>query len=120
MVSVTALAGVPAMVRQYFGESVLQHANRAAKLDIELIQDRDCFIPHATMTDFLSEIERRAKEQHIGLMVAPYLSFEAYGCWGDYVLAGDTLAGAISRAASTISYHSSAEAIALSIEGGDG
>jgi AraC-like DNA-binding protein len=118
MISVTALAGVPAMVRHAFGEKVLQHANRAAMLDIELIEDRDCFIPHATMTDFLGEIERRTKEQHIGLMMAPYLSFGAYGCWGDYVLAGDTLGSAISRAASTISYHSCGEAIVLSFQGG--
>ncbi|MFO0993963.1 MAG: AraC family transcriptional regulator ligand-binding domain-containing protein [Hyphomicrobiales bacterium] len=115
MISVTALARVPAMVRQAFGESVLQHANRAAMLDIELIEDRDCFIPHVTMTDFLAEIERRTKERHIGLLVAPYLSFDGYGCWGDYVLAGDTLGAAISRAASTIGYHSCGEAITLTV-----
>ena len=118
MISVTALAGVPAMVRRAFGESVLQHANRVAMLDIELIEDRDCFIPHVTMTDFLGEIERRTKEQHIGLMIAPHLSFEAYGCWGDYVLASDTLEAAIIRASSTIGFHSCGEAIALSIEEG--
>ncbi|MBB6308585.1 AraC family transcriptional regulator [Xanthobacter tagetidis] len=118
MISVTALARVPALVRHSFGETVLRQANRAAMLDIELIEDRDCFIPHATMCDFLSEIERRTKEEHIGLMVAPYLTFEAYGCWGDYVLAGDTLGDAIRRAASTIGFHSCGEAIALSVEEG--
>lgn len=118
MISVTALAGVPALVRHAFGETVLQHANRAAMLDIELIEDRDCFIPHATMADFLGEIERRTKEEHIGLMVAPHLTFGAYGCWGDYVLAGDTLENAIRRAASTLGFHSCGEAIALSVEGG--
>jgi hypothetical protein len=39
---VAALAGVPALVRQAFGEMVLRHADRAALLDIELIEDRDC------------------------------------------------------------------------------
>lgn len=118
MISVTALARVPAMVRHAFGETVLQHANRAAMLDIELIEDRDCFIPHVTMADFLCEVEKRTKEPHIGLMVAPYLSFDAYGCWGDYVLAGDTLGAAINRAASTLGFHSCGETITLSIEGG--
>lgn len=118
MISVTALAKVPAMVRHAFGDSVLQHANRAAMLDIELIEDRDCFIPHVTMTDFLFEIEKRTKERYIGLMIAPYLSFEGYGCWGDYVLASDTLGTAIRRAASTIGYHSCGEAITLSIKDG--
>lgn len=106
------------MVRHAFGESVIRHANRAAMLDIERIEDRDCFIPHVTMTDFLGEIERRTKEQHIGLLVAPYLSFEGYGCWGDYVLAAETLGAAIDRAASTIGYHSCGEAIVLSVEAG--
>ncbi|MFO1091265.1 MAG: AraC family transcriptional regulator ligand-binding domain-containing protein [Hyphomicrobiales bacterium] len=118
MISVTALANVPAMVRHAFGETVLRYANRAAMLDIELIEDRDCFIPHVTMTDFLGEIERRTKERHIGLMVAPYLSFEGYGCWGDYVLASDSLGTAINRAASTIGYHSCGEAITLTSTGG--
>lgn len=118
MISVTALAGVPALVRHAFGETVLRHANRAAMLDIELIEDRDCFIPHVTMADFLGEIERRTKEEHIGLMVAPHLTFASYGCWGDYVLAGDTLGDAIRRAASTIGFHSCGEAIALSVEEG--
>ena len=38
MVSVTALAGVPGLVRRAFGEAVLAQANRAAMLDIELIE----------------------------------------------------------------------------------
>lgn len=117
MISVTALARVPSMVRQAFGDSVLRHANHAAMIDIELIEDRDCFIPHMTMTDFLTEIERRTKERHIGLMVAPYLSFDGYGCWGDYVLSSQTLGAAIRRAAATIGFHSCGEAIVLSVEG---
>ncbi len=79
MISVTALAGVPALVRQSFGEGVLQRANRAAMLDIELIEDRDCFIPHATMTAFLAEIERRTGEAHLGLLLAPHLTLASYG-----------------------------------------
>ncbi|QYZ68842.1 AraC family transcriptional regulator [Neotabrizicola shimadae] len=117
MISVTALARVPQMVRQAFGDSVLRYANRAAMLDIELIEDRDCFIPHMTMTDFLGEIERRTKERHIGLLVAPHLSFEGYGCWGDYVLSAQTLGEAITRAATTIGFHSCGEAITLKVEG---
>lgn len=118
MISVTALAGVPALVRQAFGETVLQHANRAAMLDIELIEDRDCFIPHATMTDFLAEIERRTGERYLGLLIAPHLALDGYGCWGEYVLGGETLGSAIGRAASSIGYHSCGDDIALSIEGG--
>lgn len=118
LISVTALAGVPALVRHAFGETVLRQANRAAMLDIELIEDRDCFIPHATMTEFLREIERRTKEAYLGLLIAPHLAFASYGCWSDYVLSGETLGAAIARAAATIDYHSCGEVITLSVEEG--
>lgn len=118
MLSVTALAGVPALVRQAFGEKVLRQANRAAMLDIELIEDRDCFIPHATMTRFLAEIERRTGEPHLGLMLAPHLSLATYGCWGEYILGGETLGAAIARSVQAIGYHSRGDRTMLSIEDG--
>lgn len=105
-ISVTALAGVPGLVRQTFGERLLQHANRAARLDIELIEDQDCFIPHATMTAFLSEIERRSGEALLGLLLAPHLSVATYGCWGRYILEAGTLGIAIGRAVRAMVFHS--------------
>jgi hypothetical protein len=38
---VTALTGVPAFVREAYGERVLSRANEAALLDIEAIEDQD-------------------------------------------------------------------------------
>jgi len=118
MISVTALAGVPALVRQAFGDTVLRQANRAAMLDIELIEDRDCFIPHATMTAFLAEIERRTGERDLGLLLAPHLTLASYGCWGEYVLGGATLGAAVGRAAAAIGYHSRGDRVVLSVNGG--
>lgn len=118
LISVTALAGVPALVRQAFGEKVLRHANRAAMLDIELIEDRDCFIPHATMTAFLAEVARRSGEAELGLMLAPHLTLSSYGCWGAYVLGAETLGAAWARAAETLGYHSRGDRISLSARGG--
>lgn len=118
MISVTALAGVPALVRRAFGETVLRHANRAAMLDIELIEDRDCFIPHATMTSFLSEIERRAGDRDFVLLLAPHLTLRGYGCWGEYVLGAETLGLAIERAIDSIGYHSRGDRVVLSVAEG--
>lgn len=118
VVSVAALAGVSAWVRDAFGERVLERANRAAMLDIEAIEDQDCFIPHATMTGFLAEIERQTGERHFGLLIAPHLSLARYGCWGAYVLGGGTLGEAIARAMATIAYHSRGDRMELSIAGG--
>lgn len=118
MLSITALAGVPALVRDAFGEKVLRAANREAMLDIELIEDRDCFIPHATMLRFIVEIERRAREPHLGLTLAPHLSIAAYGCWGEYLLGAKTLGAAIARSMDAIGYHSRGDRTALSIKSG--
>jgi AraC-like DNA-binding protein len=118
VISVTALAGVPALVRKAFGESVLRHANRAAMLDIELIEDSDCFIPYATMTRFLSEIERRAGDRDFVLLLAPHLTVRSYGCWGEYVLGAETLGQAIERAVRTIGYHSRGDRVVLSVRDG--
>jgi AraC-like DNA-binding protein len=118
LISATALAGVPALVRGAFGEAVLRHANRAAMLDIELIEDRDCFIPHATMTAFLAEVERRTGAGDVGLTLAPHLTLASYGCWGDYVLGGETLGAAVRRAAAAMGYHSRGDRLALSERAG--
>jgi hypothetical protein len=56
VLSVSALAGVPAFVRDAHGDKVLSRANQAALIDIEAIEDRDCFIPHITMTTCLSRM----------------------------------------------------------------
>ncbi len=117
LISITALAGIPAIVRQAFGERVLQQANRAAMLEIELIEDSDCFIPHATMTSFLAEVARRSGEADLGLLIAPHLTVAAYGCWGRYVLGGATLAAAIARAREAIGYHSIGDRTALDVSG---
>lgn len=62
VISVTALAGVPGFVRHAYGERLLQRANRAALLDIEAIENQDCFIPHVTMTTFVEALAKLTGE----------------------------------------------------------
>lgn len=115
IISVTALAGVPAFVRQTFGDRLIKQANAAAMLDIEAIEDQDCFIPHVTMTTFVESVAKLSGEENFGLMVAPHLSLANYGRWGDYILGASTLGAAISRAIATIGFHSKGDALSLEI-----
>jgi AraC-like DNA-binding protein len=86
-------------------------------LEIERIEDLDCFIPNATMTGFLTEVERRTGEAHLGLMLAPHLTLASYGCWGEYVLGGETLGAAVARAVAAGGYHSRGDRTLLTVDG---
>jgi AraC-like DNA-binding protein len=119
VISVTALAGVPAFVRHAFGQRLLTRANRAAMLDIEAIEDQDCFIPHATMTTFAEAVARFSGEENFGLLVAPHLSIANYGCWGQYLLGAPTLGAAIRRGVATIGFHSKGDALSVAISDGE-
>jgi AraC-like DNA-binding protein len=116
VISVTALAGIPAFVRGAFGQRTLSRANYAAMLDIEVIEDQDCFIPHATMTTFTDAIARLTGEEHFGLLVAPHLSISNYGCWGQHVLGAPTLEAAIRRGIATIGFHSRGDALSITLD----
>lgn len=119
LVSVTALTGVPQFVREAFGERLLRRANEAAMLDIEAIEDQDCFIPHITMTTFADTVAKLSGEENFGLIVAPHLSIANYGCWGEYMLGAPTLGGAIERAIATMGFHSKGDVMSLTIAGGE-
>jgi AraC-like DNA-binding protein len=118
IISVTALAGVPAFVRHAFGQHVLSRANQAAMLDIEAIEDKDCFIPHITMTTFVDAVARYSGQEHFGLVLAPHLSITAYGCWGAYLLGASTLDAAIKRGIATIGFHSKGDALQIRLRDG--
>jgi len=113
VISVTALAGISGFVRQNFGDRVLRGANQAAMLDIEAIEDQDCFIPHITMTTFADAIARLSGQSNIGLTLAPHLTIANYGRWGEYVLAAATLGAAVERAIATLGFHTNADRLSV-------
>jgi len=113
VVSVTALAGVSGFVRNAFGENVLSRANEAAMLDIEAIEDQDCFIPHVTLSAFINATARHSGEETLGLLLAPHLSIASKGCWGQYIIQASTLGAAIKRGIATIGFHSAGDSWTL-------
>lgn len=87
-------------------------------LDIEAIEDQDCFIPHITMTTFVDAVARFSGVEDFGLMLAPHLTIFNYGCWGEYVLAAPTLGAAIERAIATIGFHSKGDELSIAVANG--
>lgn len=118
LISATTMAGVPALIRDVFGDRILAKANREVMLDIELIEDKDCFIPQATMTAFTESIARQAGEAELGLLFAPYLDVADYGRWGHYMLGAATLEPAIRRAIATLDHHSRSDRMSLAVMNG--
>lgn len=118
VISATAIAGVSALVRHSFGEKVLRQAKQAVMLDIELLEGHECFIPQATMVDFLWEVERRSGELNFGLVTASEQSLDTYGVWGEYLLAADTLGAALSRAVASLRYHSRGDRMEVAVDAG--
>jgi len=119
VVCVTALAGVSDFVRNAFGERVLTRANEAAMLDIEAIEDQNCFIPHLTVTSFVDAISKLSGEEHFGLIVAPHLSMASKGSWGEYMLEAPTLGAAIQRGVATVGFHSKGDTFSIAARNGE-
>lgn len=119
LITVTALSGVSAFVRDSFGERLLRGANEAALLDIEAIEDQDCFVPHLTMTTFTAAIARLSGEPYFALRLIPHLTMASKGCWAAYMLAAPTLGQAMERAIRTIGFHSKGDTMSLAVNGGE-
>ena len=66
----------------------------------------------------LGDLESGAGFGDLGLLLAPHLTLASYGCWGEYVLGGETLGAVLARGAASIGYHSRGDRLILSAEGG--
>lgn len=105
VISSYVLQGVPAFVREAAGEKVLRQANRAAGLDLELIENRHCFIPQQALFSFVDAIGRVTGEPNLGLLLSPQMDVSRYGSFGSYVLGADTLGQAIHYGIEALKYH---------------
>lgn len=117
LISTVALAGIPEFVRGAFGEHVLMKANRAAMIDVEMLEGSNCFVPQRTMTAFADTVARASGEEHFGLHLAPFISLARYGVWGEYLLGAPTLGAAVRRAAATMAFHARGDAMSIDVFG---
>ncbi len=117
VISNLILHGLPAFVRQEIGEKALQQANRAAGFDLELVEDRNCYIPHAAVIGFVNAAARAAGEANFGILIAPMMNAGNYGSFGRYVLGADTLGQCIQRSIAALPYHSTHDSMSVAIVG---
>ena len=82
-------------------------ANRAAGFDVELIEDRNVYIPQQSIVGFVEAMARAVGDAKLGLLLVPSMDVSAYGSFGRYITEADTLGQAIKRSIVALQYHSS-------------
>lgn len=117
VISAHVLQGLPAFVRAELGETALQRANRAAGLDVELIEGRHCFVPQQAVVHFVDAIGKASGEPHLGLLLAPAMDASVYGTFGRYVFGADTLGNALKRSIAALRYHSTFDRMSVTALG---
>jgi AraC-like DNA-binding protein len=117
VISSHVLHGLPALVRHQIGERALLRANRAAGFDVELIEDRNSFIPQAALIGFVNAAAKAAGESNLGFLLAPVMNVANYGAFGRYVLGADTLGQSIERTIVALGYHSSYDSMSVALVG---
>ncbi|MCO5066504.1 MAG: AraC family transcriptional regulator [Rhizobiaceae bacterium] len=100
------MQGLPAFVRTEIGERALQRANRAAGFDLELIEDRNFYIPQQSVVGFVDAMARAVGDANLGLLLVPNMDVATYGSFGRYITEADTLGQAITRSIAALQYHS--------------
>lgn len=119
VISSHVLCGLPAFVRDEFGEKTLIRANRAAGFDADLIEARNFFIPQHALLNFVDVIEKACGEPDFGLVIAPTMNVGAYGSFGRFILEAETLGQAIERSIATLQYHSTHDRLSTSMCGNE-
>jgi AraC-like DNA-binding protein len=113
VISSHVLQGLPTFIRGEIGEKALRRANHAAGLDVELLEERHCFIPQRSVIDFLDAAAREAGEPNLGLVIAPSMNLAGYGSFGRYVFGADTLGQAVERSIGALRYHSTGDRLSV-------
>lgn len=113
------LQGLPAFIRDEIGERALQRANRAAGFDVELIENRNFFIPQQSVLAFVDAMAKASGHANLGLLLVPSMNVGAYGSFGRYISEADTLGQAIKRSIAALQFHSTFDSLKLISSGGE-
>jgi AraC-like DNA-binding protein len=113
VISSHVLQGLPAFIRTEIGERALQRANRAAGFDVELIEDRNFYIPQQSMVGFVDAMARAVGDGNLGPLLVPNMDVSVYGSFGRYITEANTLGEAITRSIAALRYHSTFDSLTI-------
>jgi AraC-like DNA-binding protein len=113
VISSHVLRGLPAFIRDELGEKALHRANRAARFDAELIEDKNYYVAQRSVLDFVNATVEAAGEPNLGLLLAHSMNVADYGTFGSYVFSADTLDQAIRRSIMALRFHSTFDKLLL-------
>lgn len=114
MISSHVLQGLPAFIRTEIGERALQRANRAAGFDVELIEDRNFYVPQQSVVGFVDAMARAVGNGNLGLLLVPNMDVSVYGSFGRYITEANTLGEALKRSIAALRYHSTFDNLTVS------
>jgi AraC-like DNA-binding protein len=111
------LGGLPEFVQLEFGEKALNSALARSDLPVQILENRDLYIPKSSIASFLDNASRQAGEERLGLMLAPHHTVSSYGVLGNYYLSANNLQGGLNRTKKSLIYHSTGDKVNLSVHG---
>ncbi len=109
MISAKALGAMPEFIEKELGLKGLHLVMDRSGMPLELLENRESFIPETMLVSFLNQSARETGEKNLGLLISPFLTVADYDLWGDYVLGASTLEASLLRSIKAISLHSSDE-----------
>lgn len=115
MISSRALTNMPELIHSELGSKGLEKAFLVSGLNEELIGAQHHYVLQSSLSKFVDSAAQQLGEEKLGLLLAPNLSINHYGVFGEYVTSGATLEDSLKRSCEMIKFHGSHDTITLSV-----
>jgi len=114
---VTAFALGPAadIIERHAGWPTVERSFRAASLPLQVIEERQVYIPYAAEATLIEHAAREIGDANLALHIGRAFAFKDLGVYGRYVVMAPTLVGALERALRGIRYASNTGMFAMDV-----
>lgn len=114
MIHAGALGNVPEFLANQVGWARVEQVFNAEGLALGVTRHPEMRIPWAAVMSIIEAGARCVGDEHLGLVLSRYTSFETYGTWGRYLRSAPTLREALDRIEGSIHFHSPGDRFRLS------